>query len=772
MNALTLNLLGDLELRRDGLPVALPPSRKTRALLAYLALHSRPFSREHLCDLFWELPDDPRGSLRWSLSKLRRLVDTPGRCRLLADRLSVGLDVSELDIDVTALQRLVAGGLAEAPVDSLEAIALRYRGPLLEGLDLPNVHDFHSWCLAEREGAMRAQSLLLAALVERLREQPERALPHAQALVRLSPYDEAARARLVGLLQALHRPREAEQQYRLGMRLLGEAGIPVSGALPGARRARPAPGGKVPPGEGSAAPFPSLPAAPPAPPPESNEAPSALLEGLTDLDPESLEVLRWAAVLAPRIEVASLGRYSGLSGGRLGAALEVAERRGLIVTGEGGPRFVDTEVAAAIHAAISPARRQMMHRRIADGLALAAVCDLDHAGALVRHAERSGDPDLAAEALVTAGRLCLRFFANDEARRLAQRGLAMAERLSGVRRVGLLLELREILLSAAPPEDWQASAETLVELAEQALEHGALAHARLGYHLASHVRWAHGQWTDAREEALQAERVTRSADDREQVIAMAETARCLAMLERDLAQARARLAEARSLASRQRISHPALPMAQGLLAWHAGYRAEAESALKEARTLYKASGDRLGEFQANEALMMMAHEQGEAAQMLTRCQALWRLGERLRDGSEAPFAQAALGLCRLLLDDDPAPLAAALPGLRDADARHRLAWVLNRAALLHLERGRPAEAAPAAAEALAHALALERASEQLLAHGVLAAARQAQGELPNAKRHALAAADLLQGPVADWAHRRAEALVATAAATSGVECGP
>lgn len=541
-------------------------------------------------------------------------MDTPGRCRLLADRLSVGLDVSALDIDVTALQRLVAGGLAEAPVDSLEAIALRYRGPLLEGLDLPNVHDFHSWCLAEREGAMRAQSLLLAALVERLREQPERALPHAQALVRLSPYDEAARARLVGLLQALHRPREAEQQYRLGMRLLGEAGIPVSGALPGARRARPAPGGKVPPGEGSAAPFPSLPAAPPAPPPESNEAPSALLEGLTDLDPESLEVLRWAAVLAPRIEVASLGRYSGLSGGRLGAALEVAERRGLIVTGEGGPRFVDTEVAAAIHAAISPARRQMMHRRIADGLALAAVCDLDHAGA--------------------------------------------------------------------------------------------------------------------------------------------------------------RLAEARSLASRQRISHPALPMAQGLLAWHAGYRAEAESALKDARTLYKASGDRLGEFQANEALMMMAHEQGEAAQMLTRCQALWRLGERLRDGSEAPFAQAALGLCRLLLDDDPAPLAAALPGLRDADARHRLAWVLNRAALLHLERGRPAEAAPAAAEALTHALALERASEQLLAHGVLAAARQAQGELPNAERHALATAALLQGPVADWAHRRAEALVATAAATSGVECGP
>ena len=38
----------------------LPPSKKTRALLAYLALGARPYRREHLCELLWELPDDPR----------------------------------------------------------------------------------------------------------------------------------------------------------------------------------------------------------------------------------------------------------------------------------------------------------------------------------------------------------------------------------------------------------------------------------------------------------------------------------------------------------------------------------------------------------------------------------------------------------------------------------------------------------------------------------------------------------------------------------------
>ena len=44
-------------------------------MLAYLALNRRTLRREHLCELLWEVPDDPRGSLRWSLSKLRQLVD-------------------------------------------------------------------------------------------------------------------------------------------------------------------------------------------------------------------------------------------------------------------------------------------------------------------------------------------------------------------------------------------------------------------------------------------------------------------------------------------------------------------------------------------------------------------------------------------------------------------------------------------------------------------------------------------------------------------------
>ena len=81
-----LQLLGPLTVRRAGQAQRLPPSRKTRALLAYLAISGKPERRERLCELFWDVPDDPRGALRWSLSKLRPLVDEAGETRLHADR--------------------------------------------------------------------------------------------------------------------------------------------------------------------------------------------------------------------------------------------------------------------------------------------------------------------------------------------------------------------------------------------------------------------------------------------------------------------------------------------------------------------------------------------------------------------------------------------------------------------------------------------------------------------------------------------------------------
>src|SRR4030095_10376142 len=147
---LELKFLGEPEVVRDGVPQSLPPSKKTRALLAYLALNERAFHREHLCSLLWEIPDDPRGSLRWSLSKLRRLVDADEHPRIVADRNQVRFDKSGVAIDLLELRALTHGDLGSAPVAALESAARQYRGHFLEGMELPDFHRFHSWCIAER----------------------------------------------------------------------------------------------------------------------------------------------------------------------------------------------------------------------------------------------------------------------------------------------------------------------------------------------------------------------------------------------------------------------------------------------------------------------------------------------------------------------------------------------------------------------------------------------------------------------------------------------
>ncbi|MDH3849221.1 MAG: AAA family ATPase, partial [Gammaproteobacteria bacterium] len=236
MTALELHFLGDFEVLKDGKPLPLPPSKKTRALLAYLSLNPRQFRREHLCELLWEIPDDPRGSLRWSLSKLRRLVDDDDQSRIIADRTNVGVDTNDVSIDVTELRALVGNGVAEAPLEELEAAAMRFRGNFLEGLEFPNFHDFHAWCVAEREQSLRDRVALLSALVARLENNPERALPHARALVGLSPYDEDHRALLIRLLNAANQTAEAEEQFQLGLRMLKEAGVTPSGAMVAARQ--------------------------------------------------------------------------------------------------------------------------------------------------------------------------------------------------------------------------------------------------------------------------------------------------------------------------------------------------------------------------------------------------------------------------------------------------------------------------------------------------------------------------------------------------------
>jgi tetratricopeptide (TPR) repeat protein len=358
--------------------------------------------------------------------------------------------------------------------------------------------------------------------------------------------------------------------------------------------------------------------------------------------------------------------------------------------------------------------------------------------------------------MVSAGRLCLRFFANDEAASLARRGLSLVESLPDQERVCLTIDLEDVSLAAAPLSDWEAAATGYVALAEQALDLGAMSHARLGYYMASYVRWMHGSWSAAREEILQAERVSRGGSDEDQVIGMAEAARCLALLDRDLAQADAMLMEARALASRKRLVHHSIPSALGLLRFRENRLEEAEEFFQEARALAKQAGDRLTEFQANEHLVMLDLEQRRHAAAKARCAALIDIGTRLREGSEAPFAHALDAICDYALDDETPALEAAFAALRFVDAKQRLTYALLRAAMLDVERGRHERARTRASEALGYAQRLDRATDLVLAHAVLADASRGMHDRKAFASHARSLEGLERDSVADWAKRRAD----------------
>jgi DNA-binding SARP family transcriptional activator len=974
---LELRFLGDLAVIREGEVLPLPPSRKTRALLAYLAMNPRPFRRETLCELLWEIPDDPRGSLRWSLSKIRGLVNTRDHVRIVADRTFVRFDDSHAGIDVRNLYALAEGNLQETPIEALKTAAEAYQGLFLEGLELTNFYTFYAWCVAERERVTRARTRILEALVQRLQDTPEQALEYARALVINSPYEEAAQAKLIRLLVESNRPDEAQQQYQLGKRMLAEVGAETSGALFRALRGAPGSSG----GRAAAKPvaprpeqhsdlvgredemgrltalytrvkeqrnarFALVSGAPgigksrvldalaalgeednakvmrasavesgrlrpfalwlealagtvgdrwgkPFTDPDNREqlladlaelvaretasgpvilvlddfqwcdessaaaldhvaranldqpllvviagreselsdntatqrtfrslraaglmeeirlgplsqeavlqiiddqAPAAecqrlsrecggnplmaielaracaagegtgslaqlIRERLSRFDLQAVDLLRWAAVLGGRIHIATLADIADMTQETVGDVLDQAVQEALLVPVDYGFRFSHDLVARCIYNDISPTRQRVMHGRVARLLEKDTALDLAQAAALAHHACLSGEAPLAARGLVSAGRLCLRFFANREAVSLARKGLRLAQQLNDGERVCLTLELEEILLTAMPLEDWESAARQYTDLAEQALDHGAIHHARLGYYMASYVRWYQGHWHSAREDSLQAERVARGGSEEDRIQGMAEAARCLAMLEQDLPRADAMLMEARALARRRGISIEAIPAAGGMLRYHENRLDEAEELFKEARTLAKGTGNHIGEFQANEYLVMIDFGRGRYRAALARCGELMELGEKLREGSEAPFARAMEGLCRYALEDDSQALDAALDDLRNADAKHRLACVLSRAALLDNERGHYRAARTRAEEALACAEALDRATEIMLAHIALAQAnRHERDEL--SYRHSLAGIAALEGAaVAAWARERARQLV-------------
>ncbi len=220
---LCVRLLGPLEIRRAGAALALPASRKVRALLARLALASRPLTREMLCDLLWDTPNDPRGELRWCLSKIRALVDDASHRRLRAEGDAVRLDLSDAFVDALEIERALCGDLAALGLAQLRSLAALYEGDFLQGLALARTPAFDAWLAAQRRRFREANVRLLEQLAARA--PGNEAVPWLEQWLALEPFELRAHRRMLEALMHGGRLREAQAQFAIALRSFENAGL-------------------------------------------------------------------------------------------------------------------------------------------------------------------------------------------------------------------------------------------------------------------------------------------------------------------------------------------------------------------------------------------------------------------------------------------------------------------------------------------------------------------------------------------------------------------
>jgi DNA-binding SARP family transcriptional activator len=212
---LRLRLLGSFELKGPGDRTIRITARKTRALLAFLALQNgAPQSRERLAALLWEDADAElaRSSLRQALTALRRALPAKWQALIEADAQQVALNLALVQVDVHALRAL----LAEATPGSLKLARKLAAESLLEGFDARS-GSFEEWAAAERRTLRRELAAAAAKLAAQSRDagDADGEIEALSWLLALEPLAEAAHRDLMACYARAGRYTEALRQYQV-----------------------------------------------------------------------------------------------------------------------------------------------------------------------------------------------------------------------------------------------------------------------------------------------------------------------------------------------------------------------------------------------------------------------------------------------------------------------------------------------------------------------------------------------------------------------------
>ncbi len=190
---LRLTLIGRMQASTEQGPLGLPPVRKTRAVLAILALAGgQPVLRERLAQLLWSQRgrDQARASLRQSVHELQEALRVLSDDLLQADRYQLRLEPDLVSVDLLDVAR--ATTLDPSPLALLER-------PLLEdlvGLDPA----FDAWLQAERHRITQSATALAEALLAE--QQGAAAIAAAERVIAIEPGHESAWRTLIGALAA------------------------------------------------------------------------------------------------------------------------------------------------------------------------------------------------------------------------------------------------------------------------------------------------------------------------------------------------------------------------------------------------------------------------------------------------------------------------------------------------------------------------------------------------------------------------------------------
>ena len=214
MASLVVTLLGGLHLRLAAGTVLTVPSKKARALAAYLSMPpGTAYSHATLMRLLWGEPDDQyaRRAFAEDVASLRTALVSAALSDVLIEGDQIWLNRAAVEVDVVGLERLIAEGTPA----SIERAAALYGGHFLErfAVDTPR---FMEWVFAQRD---RLKKLAVGAMEDLLKHQmrnntAEPAIRTALRMLEIDPFREPVHRALMRLYADQGRAGAALRQYQ------------------------------------------------------------------------------------------------------------------------------------------------------------------------------------------------------------------------------------------------------------------------------------------------------------------------------------------------------------------------------------------------------------------------------------------------------------------------------------------------------------------------------------------------------------------------------